>query len=87
MALSVVMEGMRITKEESFASNPRNINNIDIGHMYTDIGTNVVIFYSNFKDEEHDYIIIANPKTGKRIKIELETEDKPEIELSKEVPY
>lgn len=87
MPIKVNMNGMSITKYEDFKPNPRNVNDIDMGRMYTDIGENCIVFYSNFAHEEQDYIIIANPKTGKRIKVELETEAKPAIELSKEVPY
>ena len=72
--LKIEIAGMTISEKESFPKNPHNVNNIDIFHMYTGIGENCIISYRHFAHEDQDYIIIANPKTGKRILVEFTDE-------------
>ena len=42
--------------------------------MGTQIGKNVTIMYEKFDQEVQPYIIVINTKTGRRIRIDLESE-------------
>lgn len=40
-------------------------------HMGTQIGTNCFIMFEKHSNEKQKYVIICNPETGKRVRIEL----------------
>jgi hypothetical protein len=43
----------------------------DLYHMGTTIGKNVTVMFAKHQNEVHEYVIIANTKTGERLKVYL----------------
>jgi hypothetical protein len=61
-------------KIEELKDFPPNVNPFHYEHylMGHYIGKNVIIMMSKFENENHDFIIVIDKTTGKRIRIELE---------------
>ncbi len=64
------LNGFKVEELPPF--HPGNPFHHDKYHMGVTIGTNCTAMYEKHKDEDQPYLIIANPKTGKRIKIFFE---------------
>ena len=61
---------MRAIVKESFPPNSNPFNH-DAYHMGITLGTNVTIMYEKHTNEKHDYVIVINTETGKRLKVVL----------------
>ena len=53
------------------AGNPLQHDTVSMG---TNIGTNAMVLHTKHHNEDHDYIIVVNPHTGDRVKINFNNE-------------
>lgn len=65
-----IVENLAIYYKEPFPANC-NVFHHDMYHMGTQIAENLVVMHSNSHSEKADYVIIVNPITGRRLKLDL----------------
>lgn len=64
-------EGFVFEPRSEFPPNSNPFHH-DYYHMGVKIGENIYVMFAKHSDEVHDYVILVNTQTGKRVKVALE---------------